>query len=85
MIAGKSWTWDNAETCRFSHISPFSIMSIVEALNLIFTCVEKMYSLYPYDQRLLIEINSYVLPEVMEFDAVISFFMITHIELDIVY
>ena len=47
--------------------------------------VEHMDYLYPYVQHLVIELDSYPLIEVMEFNIERRFVMTTYIKLEIVY
>ena len=56
-----------------------SVMSCVEALNLIHVYVECTDSLYPRVQCLVVELNYYMLPEVIVFNAGSYFITISDI------
>ena len=63
MITAK-FSRDKTETCMFLYVSPFSVMSCIEALNLIYMCDQRPGFSYRCVQRFFIELNSYALPEV---------------------
>ena len=69
-----------AETICFTCVHSFPIISFVEALKLIHTCIECTYSLYPHIQLLAFEYNSYALAVfIVERRFVVISFWIPHI------